>query len=38
MDRYLAQPVHGVRSDHGESPVYDDRTDELLWFVTSLDP
>jgi len=31
MDRYLAQPVHGVRSDHGESPVYDDRTDELLW-------
>jgi len=27
----LARPIAGVRSEHGEGPVYDPLTDELLW-------
>jgi len=27
----LARPITGVRSEHGEGPVYDPLTDELLW-------
>ena len=31
MDRYVAQPILGVRSDLADGPMYDDRTGELLW-------
>jgi len=31
MDRFVAQPILGVRSDLAEGPMYDDRTGELLW-------
>lgn len=31
MDRYVAQPVPGVRSALAEGPMYDNLTGELLW-------
>jgi sugar lactone lactonase YvrE len=31
MDRYVAEPISGVRADLAEGPMYDDLTGELVW-------
>ena len=31
MDRYIAEPIAGVRVDFAEGPMYDDRAGELVW-------